>query len=117
MCKRLTYSVPRAYFVVQLKSCISCTNADEVQPRQRNKKKYAAFLEVFAMRFATRVMMLSFVVVGLSTLSPFAFGQAVYGSIYGTVVDSTGAAIPDANAAGVAPDASRNYRDLRFNDR
>src|SRR6266481_6250471 len=54
------------------------------------------FLEVFAMRFATRVMMLSFVVVSLSTFSPFAFGQAVYGSIFGTVTDATGAAVPGA---------------------
>jgi hypothetical protein len=48
------------------------------------------------MRFATRVVMLSFVAVGLSTFSPFAFGQAVYGSIYGTVTDATGAAVPGA---------------------
>jgi hypothetical protein len=48
------------------------------------------------MRFATRVIMLSLVVVGLSTFSPFAFGQAVYGSIYGTVTDATGAAVPGA---------------------
>jgi hypothetical protein len=36
-------------------------------------------------------------VVGLLTLSPLAFGQAVYGSIYGTVTDATGAAVPGAN--------------------
>jgi hypothetical protein len=30
------------------------------------------------------------------SLSPVAFGQAVYGSIYGTVTDSTGAAVPNA---------------------
>ncbi len=48
------------------------------------------------MRFTTRVMMLLFVA-GISTLSPFAFGQAVYGSIYGTVSDATGAAVPGAN--------------------
>ncbi|MCU1250362.1 MAG: hypothetical protein JWQ49_3391, partial [Edaphobacter sp.] len=35
------------------------------------------------MRFATRVMLLVSVV-GLLTLSPSAFAQAVYGSIYGT---------------------------------
>jgi hypothetical protein len=28
-----------------------------------------------------------------------------------------GGAIPDANPGGVAPDGSRNYRDLRSNDR
>ena len=49
------------------------------------------------MRFATRVMMLSFVVVALSTVSPLAFGQSVYGSIYGTATDATGAAVPGAN--------------------
>ncbi len=47
------------------------------------------------MRFATRVIML-LGVVGLLTLSPFAFGQAVYGSIFGTVTDATGAAVPGA---------------------
>ncbi len=47
------------------------------------------------MRFATRVIML-LGVVGLWTLSPFAFGQAVYGSIFGTVTDATGAAVPGA---------------------
>jgi hypothetical protein len=41
--------------------------------------------------------MMSLVVVCLSTFSPFAFGQAVYGSIYGTVTDATGAAVPGAN--------------------
>ena len=49
------------------------------------------------MRFATRVIMLSLVVVGLSAFSPLAFGQAVYGSIYGTATDATGAAVPGAN--------------------
>ena len=48
------------------------------------------------MRFATRVMILV-VAAGLSTLSPFAFGQSVYGSIYGTVTDATGAIVPNAN--------------------
>jgi Carboxypeptidase regulatory-like domain/TonB dependent receptor len=48
------------------------------------------------MRFATRIVMLSFVVVALSTFSPLAFGQAVYGSIFGTVTDATGAAVPGA---------------------
>ncbi|MCU1252112.1 MAG: hypothetical protein JWQ49_5141 [Edaphobacter sp.] len=48
------------------------------------------------MRFATRVMLLVSVV-GLLTLSPSAFAQAVYGSIYGTVTDATGAAVPGAN--------------------
>jgi hypothetical protein len=35
-------------------------------------------------------------VVCLLALSPLAFGQSVYGSIFGTVTDSTGAAIPGA---------------------
>jgi outer membrane receptor protein involved in Fe transport len=48
------------------------------------------------MRFATRVMLLVSVV-GLLILSPSAFAQAVYGSIYGTVTDATGAAVPGAN--------------------
>jgi outer membrane receptor protein involved in Fe transport len=48
------------------------------------------------MRFATRVMLLVSVV-GLIALSPSALGQAVYGSIYGTVTDATGAAVPGAN--------------------
>jgi outer membrane receptor protein involved in Fe transport len=41
--------------------------------------------------------MMLVVAAGLLTLSPRAFGQAVYGSIYGTVTDATGAAIPGAN--------------------
>lgn len=48
------------------------------------------------MRFPTRVMILVFAA-ALSALSPFAFGQAVYGSIYGSVTDATGAAVPGAN--------------------
>ncbi len=57
------------------------------------------------MRFMTRrlVGMLSAVV--LLTFSPIAYGQAVYGSIVGTVTDSTGAAIP--NAAVVVTDVSK----------
>ena len=47
------------------------------------------------MRFATRVSML-LSIVSLLSLSPLAFGQAVYGSIYGTVTDTTGAAVPGA---------------------
>ena len=47
------------------------------------------------MRFATRVMML-LSVVGLLTLPQAAFGQAVYGSIFGTVTDTTGAIVPGA---------------------
>src|SRR5258707_13778945 len=50
------------------------------------------------MRFATRVMLLVSAA-GLFSLSPFAFGQAVYGSIFGTVTDATGAAVPGANVA------------------
>jgi outer membrane receptor protein involved in Fe transport len=48
------------------------------------------------MRFPTRVMIFVFAA-ALSTLSPFAFGQAVYGSIYGSVTDATGAIVPAAN--------------------
>src|ERR1700722_8883319 len=47
------------------------------------------------MRFMTRAMVLLSALCVL-TFSQSAFGQAVYGSIYGTVTDSTGAAIPDA---------------------
>ena len=47
------------------------------------------------MRFMTRLMLL-LAVVGLLASSPLAFGQAVFGSIYGTVTDTTGAAVPDA---------------------
>ena len=47
------------------------------------------------MRFATRVMML-LSVVGLLTLPQAAFGQAIYGSIFGTVTDTTGAIVPGA---------------------
>src|SRR5579859_7615912 len=47
------------------------------------------------MRLMTQVKLL-FTVVCLVALSPIAFGQAVYGSIYGTVADSTGAVVPNA---------------------
>ena len=47
------------------------------------------------MRFLTRVLVLLAAVCLLSP-SPAAFGQAVYGSIYGTVTDSTGAIVPAA---------------------
>lgn len=46
------------------------------------------------MKFATRFVML---VSALYLLGPFStFGQTVYGNIYGTVTDTTGAAIPGA---------------------
>ena len=48
------------------------------------------------MRFAMRIMLLVSVVVFLA-FSPSAFGQSVYGSIYGTVTDATGAIVPGAN--------------------
>jgi hypothetical protein len=51
--------------------------------------------EALYMRFMTRVLVLP-VAVCLLSLSPAAFGQAVYGSIYGTVTDATAAIIPDA---------------------
>ena len=38
----------------------------------------------------------SFLVAGLMTVTSMSFGQAIYGSLYGTVTDSTGAAIPNA---------------------
>jgi len=47
------------------------------------------------MRLITRVLMLISVVC-LLAYSPLAFGQAVYGSIFGTITDSTGAAVPGA---------------------
>src|SRR5271168_5449954 len=54
--------------------------------------------EVFAMRFTTRVMrvMMLLAVVGLLTFSQAAFGQAVYGSIFGSVTDASGAVVPGA---------------------
>jgi len=47
------------------------------------------------MRFATRVMMVMSVA-GLLAFSQVAFGQAVYGSIFGTITDTTGAVVPGA---------------------
>jgi hypothetical protein len=56
------------------------------------------------MRLATRVKLL--LSVGcLLALSPVAHGQAVYGSIFGTVTDNTGAVIP--NAAVTVTDTSK----------
>jgi hypothetical protein len=51
--------------------------------------------EGFFMRFVTRGMVLLSAVCVLA-LSPLAHGQAVFGSIYGSVTDTTGAVIPDA---------------------
>ena len=47
------------------------------------------------MKFMTRVMML-LTVVCLLAFTRLTFGQAVYGSIFGTVTDTTGAAVPGA---------------------
>src|SRR6266702_6314820 len=47
------------------------------------------------MRLMTQVKVL-LTAVCLVALSPVAFGQAVYGSIYGTVADPTGAIVPNA---------------------
>jgi outer membrane receptor protein involved in Fe transport len=47
------------------------------------------------MKLMTRVILLLTAVYVLA-ISPAAFGQAVYGSIYGTVTDGTGAVIPNA---------------------
>src|SRR5277367_3557129 len=47
------------------------------------------------MRSITRVLMLVSVVC-LLAYSPLAFGQAVYGSIFGTITDTTGAVVPGA---------------------
>ena len=53
------------------------------------------------MRFATQVTMTQVTillsVVCLLAISPLALGQSVYGSIYGTVTDATGAIVPGAN--------------------
>jgi len=48
------------------------------------------------MRFATRVTVL-LTAISFLTVSPVAFGQAVYGSIFGTVTDNTGAVVPGAS--------------------
>ena len=47
------------------------------------------------MRFQ-RAVLLSILIIGLATGSS-AIAQAVFGSIYGTVTDATGAAIPNAS--------------------
>jgi hypothetical protein len=48
------------------------------------------------MRFGTRTTVCLLFAVFVLALSPVAYGQAVYGSIFGSVVDNTGAAIPGA---------------------
>src|SRR6185312_17123905 len=68
-------------------------------------------------RFASLILLL----LGLSLLLPLqSFGQAVYGSIFGTVTDPSGAVIPNAKVTvtntrkgtsdTVTTDASGNYR-------
>jgi len=49
------------------------------------------------MRFMTRRMICLLSAFFLVAFSPMAYGQAVYGSIFGTVTDNTGAAIPGAS--------------------
>ncbi len=49
------------------------------------------------MRFMTRGMFGLLSALVLLVFSPVAYGQAVYGSIFGTVTDNTGAAIPGAS--------------------
>ncbi|HEX5236583.1 MAG TPA: TonB-dependent receptor [Silvibacterium sp.] len=56
------------------------------------------------MKTLVRFLLLTFVACLLMS-SPAMFGQAVYGTIYGTVTDSTGAAIP--NAAVTVTDESK----------
>jgi outer membrane receptor protein involved in Fe transport len=48
------------------------------------------------MRFMTRRMVWLLSAFVLLAFSPMAYGQAVYGSIFGTVTDNTGAAVPGA---------------------
>jgi len=48
------------------------------------------------MRFVTRVTVGLLFAVCVLAFSPVAYGQAVYGSIFGSVVDTTGAAVPGA---------------------
>ncbi len=49
------------------------------------------------MRFVTRGMIGLLSVFVLLAFAPVAYGQAVYGSIFGTVTDNTGAAVPGAS--------------------
>jgi Carboxypeptidase regulatory-like domain/TonB dependent receptor len=60
------------------------------------KQKPQHPLEV-VMRFMTRRMVGLLSAFVLLTFAPVAYGQAVYGSIFGSVVDGTGAAIPNAS--------------------
>jgi outer membrane receptor protein involved in Fe transport len=48
------------------------------------------------MRFVTRTIVSLLSALCLLAFSPVAYGQAVYGSIFGSVVDTTGAAVPGA---------------------
>jgi hypothetical protein len=48
------------------------------------------------MRFGTRVTVGLLFAVCVLAFSPIAYGQAVYGSIFGTTLDTTGAAVPGA---------------------
>src|SRR5271154_5409897 len=70
------------------------SNMSTTSPTEK-RRSTPTFFGGFAMRFATRIMML-LSVIGLLALSHAAFGQAVYGSIFGTVTDTTGAVVPGA---------------------
>ena len=64
------------------------------------------------MSVSTRIRLLSAVVLAiLFSISTSANGQAVYGSIFGTVTDATGAVVPDAEVGNCRLRFGRRWRD------
>jgi hypothetical protein len=115
--KAIDTLLPRAYFSQRFnKRCISRPESNKISwshfEAGRSKKTSEAnslttaspigqenmqqFSEGFLMKFATRGMILLCAGCVLSLSPMAAFGQAVYGSIIGTVTDTTGAVVPDA---------------------
>jgi len=63
----------------------------------------------------TKRMKIPFLAICLLTLSPAGFAQAVYGSIFGTVTDATGAVVPNASVT-VTDVAKGTSSTLQSND-
>src|SRR5262245_56004132 len=59
--------------------------------------KAAPFQESLVMNVSTRIKLLSAAFLAILFTSTSAYAQAVYGSIFGTVTDATGAVVPNAS--------------------
>src|ERR1700739_1396762 len=63
---------------------------------RQSRMNHAVFLGGSVMRRKSHVIVAALALLCLLPFSSSAFGQAVYGSIYGTVTDASGAVVPGA---------------------